>query len=150
MRQVILGSHMQNHPYNLGPLTAERTAMPKKKSETHTGFGARLAQLRKAAGYTQRELAEEVGTTQRMMAYYESPDALPPVNLLPQLAKVLGITTDALLGHAPAKKNVKPRNTRLQRRLQQIEQLDQNKKRQVLQFIDTIIESEKLKKKASG
>lgn len=142
---------MQNHPYNLGQsLTVERTAMPKKKSEMHAGFGARLAQLRKAAGYTQRELAEEVGTTQRMMAYYESPAALPPVNLLPQLAKVLGITTDVLLGHAPAKKAAKPRNTRLQRRLQQIEQLDQNKKRQVLQLIDTIIEGEKFRKKANG
>ena len=52
--------------------------------------------------------------------------------------------------HAPIKRVPKPRNTRLQRRLQQIEQLGNKEKRQVLQFIDTVIEREKWKKKANG
>jgi len=45
--------------------------MPKAKAHT-TDLGARLTALRKAAGYTQVELAAELGTTQRMIAYYES------------------------------------------------------------------------------
>lgn len=49
-------------------------------------FGERLAQLRKAAGYTQVELAQELGISQRMVAYYESPNANPPANLLPKIA----------------------------------------------------------------
>ncbi|MHB8744617.1 MAG: hypothetical protein ACYC9L_16060 [Sulfuricaulis sp.] len=43
--------------------------MPKKKSETHEGFAARLAQLRKVANYTQVELAQELSTSQRIIAY---------------------------------------------------------------------------------
>lgn len=50
-------------------------------------FGERLAQLRKAAGYTQVEFAAEIGITQRMVAYYEAPDAQPPAHLLPQMAQ---------------------------------------------------------------
>lgn len=49
-------------------------------------FGERLAQLRKAAGCTQVELAQDLGISQRMVAYYESPNASPPANLLPRIA----------------------------------------------------------------
>ena len=45
--------------------------MPKKTKEENMSFGARLAALRKAAGFTQQELANEVGTSRRMIAYYE-------------------------------------------------------------------------------
>jgi hypothetical protein len=38
-------------------------------------------------------------------------------------------------------------NTRLERRLQQLEKLPPNEKRQVLQLIDAFIEREELKKK---
>jgi len=96
------------------------------------------------------ELAEELGISRRIIAYYEAEADYPPSHLLPEIAKALKITTDELLGHAPIKKAPKPRNTRLQRRLEQIERLDQKKKRQVLQLIDTIIEGEKFRKKASG
>jgi transcriptional regulator with XRE-family HTH domain len=103
--------------------------------------------LRKRAGYTQVELAEEVGVTQRVISYYEAETAHPPTHLLTQIAQALKITADELLGRAPLKKEPKPRNTRLQRRLGQIEQLGAKEKRQVLQLLDTFIEREKLKKK---
>ena len=123
--------------------------MPKTKKEG-AGFGSRLAELRKAAGYTQVELAEEIGVTQRVIAYYEGQTDHPPTTLLPAIAKALKITTDELLGHAPIKKQPKPRNTRLHRRMEQIEQLGPKEKRQALQFLDTLIEREKWKKKAAS
>lgn len=113
-------------------------------------FGKRLAELRKRTGYTQVELAEELGVTQRVITYYERESEHPPASLLPKIAQALKITTDELLGHAPIKKEPKPRNARLQRRLQQIEQLGPKEKRQALQFLDTLIEREKWKKKAAG
>lgn len=39
--------------------------MPKRKTEVIERFGERLAQLRKAGGYTQVEFAAEVGMMQR-------------------------------------------------------------------------------------
>jgi len=74
----------------------------------------------------------------------------PPAHLITKIAQALKITTDELLGTEPLKKEPKPRNTRLQRRLQQIEQLGAKEKRQVLQLLDTFIKREKLKKKAAG
>lgn len=123
--------------------------MPKKKSDALPGFGARLAKLRKAAGYTQTELADELQTSQRMIAYYEGPTAHPPAALLPEMARVLGVSTDELLGVTPVKAKKAKADNRLQRRLQQIEKLDPKEKRQIIQLLDTFIEREKLKQKAN-
>ena len=125
--------------------------MPRKrKTEEAMTFGVRLASLRKAAGYTQAELGEELGISQRMMAYYEGQTEHPPTTLLPALARALRVSTDELLGMTLPNKEVKPANTRLQRRIQEIEKLDARQKRQIMQFLDTFIEREKLKRKAQG
>jgi len=121
--------------------------MPKRKTPVIESFGERLAQLRKAAGYTQVEFAAEVGITQRMVAYYEAPGAQPPAHLLPQMAQALGVGVDELLGAAPVRRTKKIGNSRLERRLQQIEKLPPQEKRQVLQVIDAFIERGQLKQK---
>jgi DNA-binding XRE family transcriptional regulator len=55
-------------------------AQPLKTDPTET-FGRRLVRLRKARGFTQTELGSLVGTTQRMIAYYERENARrPPVH----------------------------------------------------------------------
>ena len=104
------------------------------------GFGARLAQLRKAAGYTQEQLAVELGVSRRRVAYYEAESDRPPASLLTELARVLNTSTDVLLGNVR-----KPRaraaslNPRLERRLRQIERLSPKPKEQLLSIIDTFI-----------
>jgi transcriptional regulator with XRE-family HTH domain len=122
--------------------------MPKKRKEETMSFGARLAELRKAAGFTQQELAEDIGVSRRMLAYYEVQSEHPPTHLLPAIARALQLSTDELLGLVPAKraaKAAKPANSRLQRRLAQIEKLEPTKKRQILQVLDTLIESAQFK-----
>ena len=75
-----------------------------------------------------------------------------PSNLLPGLAQALGVSIEVLLGATPAKKatKTKPDDSRLQRRLQQIEKLEAGEKRQVLQLIDAFIEHGQLKRKAQA
>ncbi|MBI2799493.1 MAG: helix-turn-helix transcriptional regulator [Gammaproteobacteria bacterium] len=122
--------------------------MPKKlNAEAATGFGPRLATLRKAAGITQTALAAEIQISQRMMAYYEGPTAHPPANLLPAMATALGVSVDTLLGIEASKRRAKASDTRLERRLRQIEQLNATDKRQVIQLIDAFIERGHLKRK---
>jgi transcriptional regulator with XRE-family HTH domain len=123
--------------------------MAKRLNAEGVDFGARLKALRKAAGFTQEELAQEIGVSRRMIAYYEGETEYPPTALLPKIAQALKISADELLGIAPVKKSSKPANSRLQRRLQQIETLAPNEKRQVLQVLDAFIERGKLKKAAS-
>ena len=114
-----------------------------------TGFGERLSTLRKAAGFTQTELANELGISQRMVAYYEQPDVTPPAHLLPGIAQMLGVSIDALYGRsAPARKLAKQEgDSRLRRRLLAVEKLGTTEKRQVLQLIDAFIERGQLKRK---
>lgn len=121
--------------------------MPKQNIEQLTDFGRRLADLRKKAGFTQVELANELGVSQRMISYYEGHSEYPPSNLLPIMARVLRVSSDELLGIKPIKK-IKQPDSRLLRRMQQIDKLDPATKRQVIQVMDTFIENAKLKKQA--
>jgi transcriptional regulator with XRE-family HTH domain len=109
------------------------------------GFGARLAELRKAAGFTQQELAQELGISRRRIAYYEGETEHPPSTLLPALATALRVTTDELLGATPLRRKAPKADSRLQRRMQQIEKMHPKGKRQVLQLLDALIEREQLR-----
>ena len=108
------------------------------------GFGTRLAQLRKAAGYTQEQLASELGISRRRIAYYEAESDHPPVGFLGDLARVLNTTTDELLGHGAGKTKTRSvsLSPRLERRLKQIERLSPKPKQQLLSIIDTFIAAE--------
>ena len=123
----------------------------KAAKEEAPSFGERLASLRKTAGFTQIELAAELGVSQRMVAYSESPAATPPANLLPQIAAALGVSIDELFGVGAKRRLVKQDgDTRLRRRLLAIEKLGVAEKRQVLQVIDAFIERGQLKRKAES
>lgn len=98
---------------------------------------------------TQTEPAEAMNVTERMISNYESPTDPPPSALLPKLARTLGVAVDELLGVKPIKPNRKP-DSRMQRRLSQVEKLPPAAKRQVIQLIDAFIERETLKQQISS
>jgi len=120
-------------------------AVSRKKNGQQPGFGARGSALRKAAGYTQQELAQELGVSRRMVAYCESGTEHPPAALLPGLATALSLTTDEFLGVATLRKKAAKPDRRLQRRMQQIEKMNPKEKRQALQILDALIEREQLR-----
>ena len=122
------------------------------EADTDTSFGQRLTAFRKAAGFTQVELAAALEISQRMVAYYESPGSTPPAHLLPHIAAALGVSIDALYGQAPQPKQLAKQevDSRLRRRLLAIEKLETNDKRQVLQMIDAFIERGQLKRKVAS
>jgi transcriptional regulator with XRE-family HTH domain len=114
--------------------------MTKYRQADAAGFGARMAKLRRAAGYTQHQLADEIGATRRQIAYYESESEHPPANLLADLARVLNVSTDDLLGlNGARKRKTLAVSPRLERRMRQIEALDPKPKQQLLGLIDTFI-----------
>jgi transcriptional regulator with XRE-family HTH domain len=119
--------------------------MSKRKTPVMQSFGERLAQLRKTAGYTQVKFAAELEITQRMVAYYEAPDAQAPAHLLPQIAQVLGVSVDVLLGLSEQRNPKRIAANRLERRLLEIDKFDSKAKRQIAQLLDSFIEAEKLK-----
>jgi transcriptional regulator with XRE-family HTH domain len=82
-----------------------------------------------------------------MMAYYEGPIAQPPANLLPQIARALGVSIDALLGVESSRQRAKASDMRMQRRMAQIEKLSAPERRQILQALDALIKRGQLKQK---
>lgn len=103
-------------------------------------FGRRLARLRTDAGYSQRDLAAEIGISQRMVAYYEGETEYPPAHLLPALARILGVTTDVLLGVDPVKDKTRVGSQRLWRRFKRLEKLPAKERKQVLAVVDAFID----------
>ena len=60
-------------------------------------IGNRITKYRKALGITQEELASRLGLSSQAISKWECDTSCPDISLLPELCKVLGITTDELL-----------------------------------------------------
>jgi transcriptional regulator with XRE-family HTH domain len=113
--------------------------MPAKK-EPHTAFGKRLFALRKTRGLTQVQLAEALGTTQRVISYYETEAELPPSTVIIPLARVLEVSTDELLGLKPTEPNGNNsvQKQRLWKRFQKMEVLPTKDQRAVIRLINSL------------
>lgn len=60
-------------------------------------LGKRIAQLRREKGIKQEELAEKLGVTPQAVSKWENDISCPDILLIPELAQILGVTTDELL-----------------------------------------------------
>lgn len=80
---------LENHSYTRG--------MARKLTKARPRQGAYLAQLRKDAGLSQAELGRLVGETQQNIAFWEQSDKPPRSDVLPKMAKVLGISVEEIL-----------------------------------------------------
>ena len=63
----------------------------------NTTIGSRIAALRKAKNLKQEELAEMLGVSGQAVSKWENDQNCPDISLLPQLARILGVTVDELL-----------------------------------------------------
>ena len=110
------------------------------KKEPHTAFGKRLFALRKTRGLTQVQLAEALGTTQRVISYYETEAELPPSTVIIPLARVLEVSTDELLGLKPTEPNGNNsvQKQRLWKRFQKMEVLPTKDQRAVIRLINSL------------
>ena len=61
-------------------------------------LGKRISANRKGLGLTQEQLAEKLGVTAQAVSKWENDQSCPDISILPRLAEVFGISTDALLG----------------------------------------------------
>jgi len=114
--------------------------MPRKKIE-ESGFGERLAALRRAKGFTQVQLAEASSLTQRAISYYENHHGFPPAPALIALAKALRVSTDELLGVKASKavrEEVDAEERRLWKKFQLVGDLPEKDQRAVLRLIHSL------------
>lgn len=102
-------------------------------------FGERLSRLRKAKGLTQRQLAAQLGVSQRVITYYENESSYPPAHLLPKVAQAFEVSVEELLGDAePVVEAAHVPDRRLRKRIELLEKLPPQDQKMVLRMIDTL------------
>lgn len=75
-------------------------------------LGARIAALRKAKGFTQEDLATQMGVSAQAVSKWENDISCPDIQLLPKLGNVLNTTIDYLLTGHTQEVTVLPRHQR--------------------------------------
>jgi len=124
----------------------EVARLHKHKDES---FGERLRRLRLARGYTEVELGKAIGSSHRMIAYYEIQGGNPPADVVAKLSQALRVSADEILGlHSPKprKEEDGAENIRVMRKLHLVKHLPPKERRRVLQFIDLVVERDALKR----
>lgn len=61
-------------------------------------FGKILRQLRDERNWSQKQLADKLGISDSQVAHYETEDRLPSLQVLIDISRTFGVTTDYLLG----------------------------------------------------
>ena len=112
------------------------------KQETET-LGARIARLRREKGMTQVELAQQLQVSQPVVSDYENDVIRLPTDAVVQVAELLGVSADELLGIKTAARAVgggnSIKNRRLYRRMQEIEKLPRRDQEALLRTIEAFI-----------
>ena len=109
-------------------------------------FGQRLSAVRRSRGMTQRELAERMQVKRELIDYYERRSPNPALDFIERAAAALEVSVAELLGSQPNSARSKPGpQSQLQRKFEQVKLLPREKQKFVLQFLDTVLESNQQK-----
>jgi transcriptional regulator with XRE-family HTH domain len=113
-------------------------AMTQDEKKFFRELGARVAELRKEQGITQQQLAELLEVSQQSVAAYEVGRLRIAVSMLPRLARVLGVSVEALIGETvkPAGRGPTPK---LQQQMERISQLPKTKQRFVMEVLESVL-----------
>ncbi len=104
-------------------------------------IGRRLRELRRARGLTQVQVATALGINQSVVSDYENGTVRLHSALLAAFAKVLGASSDEILGLRAAQERDPVRDRRFLRRLEKIDRLPKRERQLLLGTIDAILKS---------
>lgn len=93
---------------------------------TENLFGKNLVLYRRAAGLTQKELAQKIGISPTTLAGYENAGKDPKIMTLIKMADVFGVSVDCLVRESPPeiKESLKLRDELLKIAVKSFEQFD--------------------------
>jgi transcriptional regulator with XRE-family HTH domain len=112
-----------------------------------TKLSEKIKILRKAQGITQLQLAEMLNTTQKVITTYETGLRKPPIERLPALAKILGVTIEELIGEKNINISTTKQHTHKNSRSAQIETyfnlLTEDEQRAILKQVKALANNNK-------
>jgi len=101
-------------------------------------FGTRAKELRKALGWSQKQLASQLDIRFQLLNKYEGGQHIPPAETLVKLADTLKTTVDYLLTGNPQQEYPNVDDT-LFRRFKVLERFSEQDKQTVITVIDALI-----------
>ena len=107
--------------------------------QARTTFGERLAGAREGAGLTQLQLAEKLGTSQRVITYWEREPVALRAEQLAALADALSVTTDFLVGRDERKPRGQGPAGKLRQVFNQASQLPRHQQGKVIEFLENYL-----------
>jgi transcriptional regulator with XRE-family HTH domain len=102
-------------------------------------IGKIITELRKAKSWSQNDLAVKTGISQVMVGKYERDDAIPSIEVAKNMADAFEVSLDYLVGEG---QNASFDKKTLQR-LQELELLEESKRKTLFDLIDTYIRDAK-------
>jgi len=114
-------------------------AMSKTASKSTEPVNERVARMRREFGYTQAELAEQLGVLQSVVSAYESGGRRFHTEMIIKFAELFGVSADELLGIEKPSTNGQKVSVHLAKRMQKIQELPKAKQKALLQTIDLFL-----------
>lgn len=106
-------------------------------------IGKRLAEIRKAKGFTQAQLAERLDVYVKLISDYELAKLRLPADMAIRFASILEVTVDDLLGVSGSITSDLQPNRSLNKRMKEIEAMPESQRKFVLRVIDTVLKGVK-------
>ncbi len=116
-----------------------------KRKPTVMGVGRRLTEIRKQQGLSQRALAKLVGTSGRMIAYYEGKTAHPPTHLIEPLCRALKVSADELLGLKYFKHDIADDELKIWKRFKKIKNLSVRDQKTIYSLAHALLSKKEVK-----
>ena len=105
-------------------------------------IGIKIVELRKAKNWSQEDLAKQIQSSRVMVGNYERNTNTPSVDILLKIAKAFDVSLDYLVGEGQLSVYDKD----VLKRIEDIEQLDEDSKSKLFFVIDNVIQNFKAKK----
>jgi len=105
-------------------------------------IGDKILALRKHQGWSQQQLAKKVGTSGPIIGRYERNEMVPSVEVAKKMADIFAVTLDYLVDDTGKTAEIKA----MLQRVVEIEALEQEDKKTIVQVIDSLLRDAKARK----
>lgn len=115
--------------------------MARKLTKPRARQGARLVELRQAAGLTQQEMAKLLGVHQSNIAFWERSDKPPRSDILPQMAQALGVSVEDLLDseRSPSSKRQSGPTGKVREVFERVARLPRRQQEKIVEFVSAFV-----------
>jgi DNA-binding transcriptional regulator YiaG len=113
--------------------------MTRKSGKAKPKQGNRLAELRTAAGLSQRQLARLLGMTHTNISFWERSDKPPRSDVLPKMAEILGVCVQDLIGKSPVIERISGPTGKAREVFERVSRLPRGKRERVIEVVDALV-----------